>query len=438
MNKLRLFIFTTLIFLFTFFIQTTTVHAAIGADCGNHGRCGGTSDGCGANEICIDATVWDTQGGKCEASNGRCENRDDSRNEVCGYTDGLLHGTDQWCGARGGCATGYLCNSTSKKCELNNGDTAGGAVGSACANIQEVYDSQCGYWTSNQCGAAGVCQTGYRCVAVTSIISRTGYACRPDPTDEPNKCPGSPTQPAVALSCGESSDNPNATCSCSGTGAGLVDLAYGKKCCGWKLNGGADCGATSPTTPLLCGQTSANSTATCGCTGATLTRNTNVDATTERNQMYCCGWINGKSCGSTKPATPVDPANPVDPTDPGTGGADDTTTLDIFAGPNSEDFKLLNPIANFSTDAAARASFTSPGGIISRVLLFAFPIAGLILFVMLVIAGFQIVAGAASSGSKSIDAGKQRASNALLGFVLLFVAYWVMQIIETIFGITIL
>jgi hypothetical protein len=98
--------------------------------------------------------------------------------------------------------------------------------------------------------------------------------------------------------------------------------------------------------------------------------------------MYCCGWINGKSCGSTKPATPVDPANPVDPTDPGTGGADDTTTLDIFAGPNSEDFKLLNPIANFSTDAAARASFTSPGGIISRVLLFAFPIAGLILFVM--------------------------------------------------------
>jgi uncharacterized membrane protein len=83
------------------------------------------------------------------------------------------------------------------------------------------------------------------------------------------------------------------------------------------------------------------------------------------------------------------------------------------------------------------AYFTSPAGIISRVLLFAFPIAGLILFVMLVWAGFQILAGA-SQGSKSIEAGKQRATTAIVGFILLFVAYWIMQIIEIVFSIQIL
>jgi hypothetical protein len=44
----------------------------------------------------------------------------------------------------------------------------------------------------------------------------------------------------------------------------------------------------------------------------------------------------------------------------------------------------------------------------------------------------------ASQGSKSIEAGKQRATTAIVGFILLFVAYWIMQIIEIVFSIQIL
>lgn len=78
----------------------------------------------------------------------------------------------------------------------------------------------------------------------------------------------------------------------------------------------------------------------------------------------------------------------------------------------------------------------TPGGIVSRILVFAFPLAGLILFLMLVWAGFEILIGAPTK--KSIDAGKQRATAALVGFLLLFSAYWIFQIIEQVFGVKIL
>lgn len=78
----------------------------------------------------------------------------------------------------------------------------------------------------------------------------------------------------------------------------------------------------------------------------------------------------------------------------------------------------------------------TPGGIVSRILVFAFPLAGLILFLMLVWAGFEILIGAPTK--KSIDAGKQRATAAIIGFLLLFSAYWIFQIIEQVFGVKIL
>lgn len=126
----------------------------------------------------------------------------------------------------------------------------------------------------------------------------------------------------------------------------------------------------------------------------------------------------------------------------GYGGSDGTvavgteSTINIFEGPSSQNFKDLNPLEMFSKDSSAKAAFSSPGGFVSRLLLFAFPLAGLILFAMLVWAGFEIIMGAA--GSKSIDAGRQRATAAIIGFLLLFVSYWIMQIVEVIFGVKIL
>ena len=96
-------------------------------------------------------------------------------------------------------------------------------------------------------------------------------------------------------------------------------------------------------------------------------------------------------------------------------------------------FDLLNPLKFTNSDQADALS--TPGGILSRVLFFAFPIAGLILFVMIVYGGFEMLSGATSK--KSMDSGRQRITAAVGGFFMLFVSYWIMQIIERVFGVTI-
>jgi|GEM_PF-688019 len=77
----------------------------------------------------------------------------------------------------------------------------------------------------------------------------------------------------------------------------------------------------------------------------------------------------------------------------------------------------------------------TPGAILSAFYPFMFVFAGLILFVMLVWGGFEMLTGVADT--KAVEAGKQRISWALIGLVLIFVAYWIGQIIQIIFGINI-
>ena len=97
----------------------------------------------------------------------------------------------------------------------------------------------------------------------------------------------------------------------------------------------------------------------------------------------------------------------------------------------------LNPLIQESSDPALAEELSTPGGIVSRFLgVFAFPIAGLILFVMLIWGGVEMMAGSATS--KSVDAGKQRVTTALIGFLLLFASFWIARILEMIFGIKIL
>lgn len=104
-------------------------------------------------------------------------------------------------------------------------------------------------------------------------------------------------------------------------------------------------------------------------------------------------------------------------------------------GVDNETFDNLNPL-KLEGDPSINSQLSTPGGIVSRILLFAFPTAGLILFVMLVWGGFEILATAATA--KSVEAGKQRITAAFVGFILLFCSYWIMQIIEEIFGLVIL
>ncbi len=106
------------------------------------------------------------------------------------------------------------------------------------------------------------------------------------------------------------------------------------------------------------------------------------------------------------------------------------------------DFKKLDPLqVGGSTDPInhpepSTVDLSTPGKIISRILQFAIPLAGLILFVMIVSGGFEMVAGAAEAKSK--EAGRERITAAVIGFILLFVAYWIAQLIQVIFRVQIL
>jgi hypothetical protein len=115
------------------------------------------------------------------------------------------------------------------------------------------------------------------------------------------------------------------------------------------------------------------------------------------------------------------------------------TALAITAGEEvtKDVIDSLNPLIQENSDPNLAEELSTPGGIVSRFLgSFAFPIAGLILFVMLIWGGIEMMAGSATS--KSVDAGKQRITTALLGFLLLFSSFWIARILEMMFGIKIL
>lgn len=160
---------------------------------------------------------------------------------------------------------------------------------------------------------------------------------------------------------------------------------------------------------ITCGNIATGSNVTCGCPGGKFESFTNQAGVTQR----CCGWVQGDQCTSSNPKPDIN----------------------AVKGPDDEFFDTLNPLVISNSPYADDLS--TPGGIISRLLLFLFPLAGLILFVMIVWGGFEILAKASDS-KKALDAGKNRITAAIVGFLLLFASYWLVQIAEVIFGITIL
>jgi hypothetical protein len=103
--------------------------------------------------------------------------------------------------------------------------------------------------------------------------------------------------------------------------------------------------------------------------------------------------------------------------------------------PTSDFFHCLNPL--YIGESEFAEDLSTPGGIVSRLLLFLFPLAGLVLFAMIVWGGFEILVKANES-QKALDAGRNRITAAIVGFLLLFSSYWIIQIAEVIFGIVIL
>lgn len=101
----------------------------------------------------------------------------------------------------------------------------------------------------------------------------------------------------------------------------------------------------------------------------------------------------------------------------------DGTPLQIPGGT-----EVPNPV-NFDTIG----NILSGGGGGPGAIAFIFAFAGIGLLLMLLSAGFNFLTSAGDP--KKLETGKQRLTNALVGFLIIFVAYWAVQMAGMIFGI---
>lgn len=72
---------------------------------------------------------------------------------------------------------------------------------------------------------------------------------------------------------------------------------------------------------------------------------------------------------------------------------------------------------------------------ISNIITGAISIAGIILLFLLIGGGIGMIAGAGKSDPKTMEAGKKAATSALIGFIVVFSAYWIVKLIESITGL---
>jgi hypothetical protein len=75
------------------------------------------------------------------------------------------------------------------------------------------------------------------------------------------------------------------------------------------------------------------------------------------------------------------------------------------------------------------------GDILSKLIPYIYVVAGLILLFMLIMGGLGLMT--AAGNPDKIKAGQQKITTALIGFGIVFIAYFVTQLVELIFGVKI-
>ena len=92
-------------------------------------------------------------------------------------------------------------------------------------------------------------------------------------------------------------------------------------------------------------------------------------------------------------------------------------------------------IPGYPSDASI-AGWGNIGDIVSRALTYVFPVAGILVFIYLLYGGLNLML--AAGNEEGIKEGKAKITNALIGFLIIFAAYWLVQILEIILGISLL
>ena len=84
---------------------------------------------------------------------------------------------------------------------------------------------------------------------------------------------------------------------------------------------------------------------------------------------------------------------------------------------------------------AGESGLTSITSIVNIIVKNAFTIAGVIAFFLLIFGGFQFIVSAGSGDSKQMEQSKKTITSAVIGLIVIFASYWIVQIIEVLTGI---
>lgn len=94
-----------------------------------------------------------------------------------------------------------------------------------------------------------------------------------------------------------------------------------------------------------------------------------------------------------------------------------------------EDFNISNLVGAAGLDK----KFTDLGSIISALLPYLFSAAGLILLLYLIYGGISLMLS--QGDPKAMQAAQAKITNAVIGFVIVFLSYWIVQIVGKMLGI---
>ena len=102
--------------------------------------------------------------------------------------------------------------------------------------------------------------------------------------------------------------------------------------------------------------------------------------------------------------------------------------LKLPFGPNDTPTDIAYP------DTFSGFSFQNIGSVISTAIPFLLAFAGVGLLLMIVSAGFSLLTS--GGDTKKLEAGRQRLTYAIMGFIIVFAGYWIVQAVAQIFGLT--
>jgi len=104
-----------------------------------------------------------------------------------------------------------------------------------------------------------------------------------------------------------------------------------------------------------------------------------------------------------------------------------------FKIPRYDEISLV-PIEGVTTPNIAKwKNIGDIGQIISRLLTYIFPITGILTFIYLIYGGIHLMI--ALGDEEGVREAKAKITGAIIGFLIVFASYWIVQILEIILGV---